>query len=225
MAGMLRVNRSRGAFSGVLLVLLGLWGGLVPLVGPYVNYAYSPDRAWTLTHGRIWLELLPAAGTLLGGLILLVSKLRPMALFGASLAAVSGAWFALGRVLEPLWTTSPAEGTPIGGQVARTLEQVGLFAGVGVVIVCVASIALGRLSVVSIRDARVATGRVTAAGPSATGPIPVAAGKHRPTFSPAGSGTPGPTAGTNSPEPTTESPARTGVLLRKASVRGKTPVG
>ena len=42
MAGMLKVSRSRGALSGVLLVLLGIWGGLIPLVGPYVNYAYTP---------------------------------------------------------------------------------------------------------------------------------------------------------------------------------------
>ena len=43
MTGMLRVPRSRGAMSGALLVLLGLWGGLVPLIGPYVHFAYTPD--------------------------------------------------------------------------------------------------------------------------------------------------------------------------------------
>ena len=32
MAGMLRVPRSRGALNGVLLVLLGLWGGLIAFV-------------------------------------------------------------------------------------------------------------------------------------------------------------------------------------------------
>src|SRR5215468_9969470 len=91
MAGMLRVSRSRGALSGVLLVLLGIWGGLIPFVGPYVNYAYTPNHAWSITSGRVWLEILPAAVALLGGLILLISKLRPMALLGASLAAASGA--------------------------------------------------------------------------------------------------------------------------------------
>ncbi|HEX9066341.1 MAG TPA: hypothetical protein VF843_14635 [Streptosporangiaceae bacterium] len=154
MAGMLRVSRSRGALSGVLLVLLGIWGGLIPLVGPYVHYAYTPDHAWTFTSGRIWLEILPAAGTLLGGLILLGSKLRPMALFGACLAAASGAWFAAGSALAPLWTTAtPAQGYPVGGRVAQVMEQIGFFTGLGVVIVCVASLALGRLSVVSVRDA------------------------------------------------------------------------
>jgi hypothetical protein len=154
MAGMLTVSRSRGALSGVLLVLLGIWGGLIPLVGPYVNYAYTPNHAWRFTSGRIWLEILPAAGALLGGLILLASKLRPMALFGASLAAASGAWFAVGRSLAPLWTNNiPAEGFPVGGHIARAMEQIGFFTGLGVVIVCIASVALGRLSLVSVRDA------------------------------------------------------------------------
>lgn len=152
--------------SGVLLVLLGLWGGLIPLVGPYVHYAYTPNHVWTITSGRVWLEILPAAGTLLGGLILLVSRFRLMALFGASLAAASGAWFAVGTWLAPLWTTKlPAQGYPIGGQIARAMEGIGFFAGLGVVIVGIASLAIGRLSLVSVRDA--GTGRRHEAAPAA----------------------------------------------------------
>ncbi len=153
MTGMLKVRRSRGAFSGLLLILLGVWGGLVPLVGPYVHYAYTPDHAWTLTSGRIWLEILPAAATTLAGIVVLASRLRPVAVLGAGLALASGIWFALGNLLAPLWTASaPAQGAPVGGQLARILEQIGFFYGLGVVIICVASMALGRLTVVSVRD-------------------------------------------------------------------------
>jgi hypothetical protein len=142
--------------SGVLLVLLGIWGGLIPLVGPYVHYAYTPNHTWTITAGRVWLEFLPAAGTFVGGLILLASKLRPMALLGGSLAVVSGAWFAVGGALAPLWTHNlHAQGFPVGGHIAKAMEQVGFFPGLGVAIVCIASIALGRLSLVSVRDASV----------------------------------------------------------------------
>ena len=168
MAGMLRVSRSRGALSGVLLALLGIWGGLVPLVGPYVHYAYTPDHAWRFTAGRVWLEILPAAGTLLGGLVLLASRFRPMALLGASLAAASGAWFAVGSALAPLWTnTVAAQGFPVGGHLARAMEQIGYFTGLGVAIVCVASVALGRLSLVSIRDASATERPSTAVRPAA----------------------------------------------------------
>ncbi len=178
MAGMLRVSRSRGALSGVLLVLLGIWGGLVPLVGPYVHYAYTPNHVWTITSGRIWLEFLPAAGTFLGGLILLASKFRPMALLGGSLAAASGAWFAVGSALAPLWTHNLfAQGFPVGGHIARAMEQIGFFPGLGVAIVCIASIAIGRLSLVSVRDASVTEPAIEAAAPAgATGktgePVP-----------------------------------------------------
>jgi len=163
MAGMLKVSRSRGALSGVLLVLLGIWGGLIPLVGPYVHYAYTPDHAWKMTSGRLWLEILPAAGALLGGLVLLISRLRPIALLGASLAAASGAWFAVGSALAPLWTSNlPAQGAPVGGHLARVMEQIGFFTGLGAVIVCIASVALGRLSLVSVRDKSGAEREVTA---------------------------------------------------------------
>lgn len=149
----LRVPRSRGAFSGLLLILLGIWGGLVPLVGPYVHYAYTPDKAWTATSGRAWLEFAPAAAAVVGGLLLLVSKLRPMALTGAMLATLSGAWFVLGSTVARFWTQNPpTQGLPVGGAIARTAEQIGFFTGLGAVIICVAAVAIGRLSVISARD-------------------------------------------------------------------------
>src|SRR5215813_14407719 len=126
MTRMLQVPRSRGAASGLLLVLLGLWGALIPLVGPYFHYAYTPDTAWTLTAGRIWLEIVPGAATLLGGVILLASASRPMAMVGAELAAVGGAWFALGTVLSPLWPAASKlnPGSPAGtSTVIRQLEH------------------------------------------------------------------------------------------------------
>ncbi len=156
MAGMLRVPRSRGALSGALLVLLGLWGGLVAFVGPYFHFAYTPGTAWTYTSGRLWLEILPGAATALGGLILLASRVRPVAMFGAWLAALGGAWFAVGRVLSPVWNAQGTVllGTPIGGTVTRALVELSYFTGLGVIIVFLAALSLGRLTVVGVRDAR-----------------------------------------------------------------------
>jgi hypothetical protein len=159
MTRMLQVPRSRGAVSGLLLVLLGLWGALIPLVGPYFHYAYTPDSAWTLTAGRVWLEIVPGAATLLGGIILLASASRPLAMFGAELAAAAGAWFALGTVIIPLWPAASTlnPGSPAGTTtVLRQLEHLGFYTGLGVVIVFVAALALGRLTVVGVRDARLA---------------------------------------------------------------------
>jgi hypothetical protein len=153
----LRVARSRGAFSGLLLVLLGLWGGLVPMVGPYLHYAYTPDKAWTVTSGRVWLEFAPAAAALVGGLVLLASRLRPWALIGATLAALGGAWFAIGSMVVSFWMRNPpAQGLPVGGEIARAAEQIGFFTGLGAAIIAVAAVAIGRLSVISARDTRLA---------------------------------------------------------------------
>ena len=185
MTRMLQVPRSRGAVSGLLLVLLGLWGALIPLVGPYFHYAYTPDSAWTLTAGRVWLEIVPGAATFLGGIILLVSASRPLAMFGAELAAAAGAWFALGMVIIPLWPAASTldPGSPAGTTtVLRQLEHLGFYTGLGVVIVFVAALALGRLTVVGVRDARLAERGAVVAEPepvaadaTATRPI---SGRH-----------------------------------------------
>src|SRR5580700_5198716 len=147
MAGMLRMRRSRGAASGFLLVLLGLWGALIPFIGPYFHYAYTPDTAWTYSTARLWLEILPGAAVFLGGILLMIATGRHVALFGAVLAAAAGAWFTLGTILSPLWNNhvtlggSPASST----QFMRIMEQLGFFSALGLVIMFIAAAAFGRI--------------------------------------------------------------------------------
>jgi hypothetical protein len=151
MAGMLQMRRSRGAFSGFLLMLLGLWGALIPFIGPYFHYAYTPDKAWTYNTGRLWLELLPGAAVFLGGFLLMVARGRHTAGFGALLAVAAGGWFTLGTVLSPLWNHHvPMGGSPASTSVyMRIMEQLGFFTALGVVIVFVAAMALGRIASVA----------------------------------------------------------------------------
>jgi hypothetical protein len=155
MAGMLRVRRSQGALSGGCLVLLGLWGALIPFVGPYFHFAYTPtpDRAWAVTAGRMWLEVAPGAVTLLSGAVMIISRFRLLVLLGAWLAALAGTWFAVGSLVAARWATLPAAGKPAGTGIARLLaEQLGFFTGLGVVIIFVAAAALGRLTVLGARE-------------------------------------------------------------------------
>lgn len=156
MTGMLRVPRSRGALSGVILVLLGLWGGLAALAGPYFHFAFTPDKAWSFTSGRVWLEILPACALLIGGLILLVSANRATAAFGAWIAALGGAWYVVGGPLSVLWSAADRLGPPVGGTTRQAAEQIALLSGLGVVAVFFAAVALGRLAVVGVKDARLA---------------------------------------------------------------------
>ena len=147
MAGMLQMRRSRGAASGFLLVLLGLWGALIPFIGPYFNYAYTPATTWTYTTARLWLEVLPGAAVFLGGVLLIIATGRHVALFGALLAAAGGAWFALGPILSPLWNNHvPLGGSPVGTtEFIRIMEQLGFYSALGVVIVFIAAAAFGRI--------------------------------------------------------------------------------
>lgn len=149
-----RIPRTRGAFSGVLLVLLGAWGGLIAFIGPYFHYAYTPDKAWVYTTGRLWLEILPGAATVLGGLLVLGSARRHTAMLGAFLAALAGAWFVVGNLVSTLWNSgTPQAGVPAGTGLTRlAAENLGFFTGLGVLIVFFAALALGRFAVVGVRE-------------------------------------------------------------------------
>jgi hypothetical protein len=178
MTATLRTPRSRGALGGVLLVLLGIWGALIPFIGPYFHYAYTPNTTWDYTSGRLWLEVLPGAATLFGGLLVLISKLRPVAMFGALVAALAGVWFAVGGLVAHAWARLPGTGTPVGGATRTVLEQLGFFTGLGVLIAFVAAGVLGRFTVVGVRDVAAAA-RATAADDS-TAATPVTAPSAKP---------------------------------------------
>jgi hypothetical protein len=150
MAGIMRIRRSHGILGGTLIALLGIWGALVPFVGPYFHYAYTPDKAWTYDHGRLLLEVLPGAAAFFGGVLLVYAMSRHLALFGALLGILSGAWFALGGVFAPLWSSSS---TPAGVPASATtfmriMEQIGFFTGLGIVLVLLSAAVAGRITAV-----------------------------------------------------------------------------
>ncbi|MGD9621963.1 MAG: hypothetical protein AB7G47_18835 [Mycolicibacterium sp.] len=150
--GRLRIPRSRGATSGFLIMVLGLWGALVPFVGPYFDFAFSPDRPWVWTAGRGWLEVLPGVVAVLGGLMMVVSRNRATAMFGTWIAVLAGAWFVMGRALAgPLGLGDV--GTPVAVTgVKQSWLELSFFYGPGALIVFFGALALGRLSVRTARD-------------------------------------------------------------------------
>lgn len=146
-----RVSRA----SGCLLMLLGAWGALVPFVGPYFGYAYTPDKAWAYTTGRLWLSVLPGAAAFLGGL--LVAASARAAASGAFLALLGGIWFVVGvpvlHLVKP--GTDPGSPATAGHAMFSTatmhfLESLGFFSGLGVAIVFFAALGLGRAGIARI---------------------------------------------------------------------------
>lgn len=157
--GRMRVPRSRGAVSGFLLLILGAWGALIPLVGPYVNFGYTPNSTFHFSTGRVWLELLPGAVVFVGGLLLLVAANRLVTSVGAWLAVAGGAWFLVGPTLARLLHLGTV-GVPIHKTtLGSTLETLLLFTGLGALILILGAIAVGRLGVVSVRDVKAAQRR------------------------------------------------------------------
>jgi hypothetical protein len=163
-ASTVRVPRSRGALSGILLILLGAAGALVPFVGPYFHFSYSPDTTWHWTVGRLWLEVVPGAVTFLGGLMLLSTSNRAVAVLGGWLATAAGAWFVVAPVVGTLTSAAWGDpGTPLGSHTRQVVEQLSFFYGLGAVILILAAHASGRLAVRSVRDVRAAERRYAAA--------------------------------------------------------------
>jgi hypothetical protein len=135
--------------AGLLIFVLGLWGGLIPFVGPYFHYALGPDKAWTWTTGRLWLNILPAAAAVLGGLMLISAGWRPHARVGALLALAAGIWFVIGPDISHLWNAAGAQGVGHGGPRRQMVEMLGYHTALGVVITALAAYVLPRFPAVA----------------------------------------------------------------------------
>jgi hypothetical protein len=159
--------RTRGGMTGAGLMLLGAWGAVIPFVGPYFHYAYTPNTTWTWTAARFYLQVLPGAVTFFAGLALLVAAHRVIASAAGWLAAAAGAWFVVGPLLAPLWH-SDYIGTPVGNSTNVSVEQIGMFYGLGAAITLLAGVAVGRFSILGARDVSYAQPRTAAA------PLPAA---------------------------------------------------
>lgn len=149
----LRMPRTRGAVSGLLLILLGAWGAVAPFVGPRFNFAYPPDRAWAWTAARGWLEVLPGATAVVGGLLLLGSANLLIAMLGGWLAVFAGTWFVVGDTVAMVLRIGDV-GDPVAATDAkRAVIELAYFSGLGALIIFLGALALGRLTVRTARDA------------------------------------------------------------------------
>ncbi|MBL7487383.1 MFS transporter [Frankia sp. AgB1.9] len=156
--GTWRIPRSRGAMAGLLLMALGAWGALIPFIGPAFHFGFGGSQTWSWTAARFWLEVLPGIACFVGGVMLTFSANRGATMLGAWLAMAAGAWFIIGpTVAGPLHLGDL--GYPMGGTTRITWTWLLFFYGLGAVILSVASMAHGRLSVRSLRDVEHATMR------------------------------------------------------------------
>ena len=174
----MRMARTTGAVSGLLIAVLGIWGALIPFVGAYFNYSFGANETWHYTSDRLWLNILPGTVALLGGLLLIAAMTRAGGVLGGWLAVIAGTWFAIGPAVSSTWEKGEGPiGRPLFGSTRQMLELVGYFYGLGALIVGLGAFAIGRfgLPARTVREERVAraaaptapAGRAAAAPPAA----------------------------------------------------------
>jgi hypothetical protein len=148
----MRLARSTGSGGGLLILILGIWGIFIPFVGPYFHYGFSPDTAWHFSANRIWLDVLPGAAAVLGGLALIVSERRARGFAGGWLALMGGMWFLIGPSISLFWSHATKGllpsgiGTPLGGHDRAAVEFIGFFYGLGALITAFSALAIGRFA-------------------------------------------------------------------------------
>lgn len=131
--------------SGALIVLLGVWGALIPFVGPYFHYAYGGFHTWHYTTQRLWLNIVPGAVAVIGGLMLLSARTRVAGLVAGWVAVAAGIWYAVGPSVSLIWHHSMYPiGIPAGGYIRQMVEWIGYFYGLGAAIIGLAAFAMGR---------------------------------------------------------------------------------
>jgi hypothetical protein len=134
-SGVRATVRPLGAAAvGWLSLLVGAWGAVCVLVGPYFGYRPTSATTWEWTTNNWLLHLLPGAAAVAAGvMIITLSPIRragpargPRAI-AALLLAAAGVWFVIGPAMwstfqsSPPFATSPSAWTSFWNQLGANL--------------------------------------------------------------------------------------------------------
>jgi hypothetical protein len=134
---------------GLAILILGAWGGIVPFVGPAFGYPMPPGshiQAWTWTPQHAELHVAAGGAAFIGGLLLLAAAPRAAGRLGAWLGLVGGAWFVLGPVFSPAFSTGGGGMAGPASTFMRVVTPLGYHYGTGLVIVVLSAVALALLA-------------------------------------------------------------------------------
>ena len=126
---------------GLLLILLGAWGGIVVYAGPLFGYRMDSTSAWAWTEARWQLHAVPGGAVVLGGLLVLAAAPTVTARFGAFLALLGGMWLVVGPLFASTWLGNGAEAQLASTSLSQAMRPLGYHYGTGVLIVATAAYA------------------------------------------------------------------------------------
>lgn len=134
--------------AAVIVGIVGIWGALVPFVGPLFGYGMGTSPAWQWSESHLTLHLAPGVAAVVGAALMLRGR-RTRQLPGAALAVLGGAWFVIAPTLHPLWAAASGMGGMGGSTWSGVLSGLGYHYGTGAVITVAAAYALGALGTTS----------------------------------------------------------------------------
>jgi hypothetical protein len=127
------ISQSRRG-TGLVLILLGAWQALVPMVGPLFGFGMGHESAWTWNQSHLVLNVLPGGAVLIGGLVMLVSADRASQWLGAILAFCGGVWGVLGPSTYHV------------SSFMQIMKSYGYYYAIGAVIIAVGAFTVARLT-------------------------------------------------------------------------------
>jgi hypothetical protein len=129
--------------TGLVLVVLGAWAGILPYVGPLFGFRIDQTAAWSWTTPHWELNLAPGALAVLGGLFLLLGR-RASAVLGGWLAMIAGTWLVVGPLFASLWIHAAGQTQVASPTLAAAMRPLGYHYGTGLVIVMLSAWIIGR---------------------------------------------------------------------------------
>lgn len=134
---------------GLLTLLIGAWGGIVPFIGPIIGANADGTMSWYWSAAHAWLWLVPGAVACVASAIMVgtmprakVGLGRRGAIGAGALAVLCGAWFVIGPEAWPVLVRSAGVFVPAPPLTSLTRE-IGYSYGPGVLLVLFGATAMG----------------------------------------------------------------------------------
>jgi hypothetical protein len=134
----------------VLLMALGAWVFLAPLVGPYFSFGFDTSSRWRFTNDHWLLSLAPGIALFVAGLLMTVRS-RALGWLAGLVAVAAGVWLVIGPTLHPTWSTHAF--APLSGSDWKTAARwIADFYGPGALAIYLGAQAQGLLERRGVRE-------------------------------------------------------------------------
>jgi hypothetical protein len=134
----------------VLLMVLGAWVFLAPLVGPYFSFGFDTSSKWRFTSDHWLLSLAPGIALFGAGLLMTVRS-RAIGWLAGLIAVAAGVWLVIGPTLHPTWSSHAF--VPLPGSDWKTAGRwIADFYGAGALAIYLGAQAQGLLERRGVRE-------------------------------------------------------------------------